>query len=567
MATSTADASDKSPLATANNAGAVNPHSQSAGSGVARAILLLCLGVFAYESWAVQPQYDDSYITYRYARNFATGHGLVYNLGEYVEGYTNFLWTILVALGIWLGGDPPAIGHILGLLSGMAVLIATYVYARGITPEGRPWIAALPAVLLLAFSTFVYCSTNGMETPLFLAASTAALAAYSHNRVGLSVVFLCIATLTRPDGILIAAAIYGSNFLFGKGTLQQRLRPTVPYLILLVALTLFRVVYYGPPLPNTFYAKVGGLPWSLGFNWAWNFLSDFYLLIPAAILGGIARTSWPGVLFVALNFAYVVATSSTGPRLVLPIIPVLASLAAAGADRALAKSRSHGTLFVGFIFATIAKLLVGNFVSLTVLALATLAAVYWLPRDNRRSWIMPGAIALTLALFITASLSGRARIGVKEWTKPIATSDRSTNLSRRRNVDRMFWQVARNHALLLKRTPDINLVAAAAIGSLGYYSELPILDYLGLVDAVVARSTDPLPDELPGPVALGAGHQRSNAAYIMSRKPDLIMLSKKGKKKWSYLPAEIALWSQPDLERCYSFEARLLGYRRKPCDP
>ncbi|MCX7878834.1 MAG: hypothetical protein N2510_09400, partial [Ignavibacteria bacterium] len=40
---------------------------------------------------------DDAYISYRYGRNLMEGNGLVYNPGEKVEGYTNFLWTIITA--------------------------------------------------------------------------------------------------------------------------------------------------------------------------------------------------------------------------------------------------------------------------------------------------------------------------------------------------------------------------------------------------------------------------------------------------------------------------------------
>jgi hypothetical protein len=46
---------------------------------------------------------DDAYITFRYAHNLAEGRGLVFNEGEYVEGYTNFLWTVLMALAELFG--------------------------------------------------------------------------------------------------------------------------------------------------------------------------------------------------------------------------------------------------------------------------------------------------------------------------------------------------------------------------------------------------------------------------------------------------------------------------------
>ena len=43
---------------------------------------------------------DDAFISFRYARNLLDGHGLVFNPGEYVEGYSNFLW-ILELTALW----------------------------------------------------------------------------------------------------------------------------------------------------------------------------------------------------------------------------------------------------------------------------------------------------------------------------------------------------------------------------------------------------------------------------------------------------------------------------------
>ena len=61
------------------------------GSGIAG--LLVALG---------KPSvFDDAYISFRYARHLADGHGLVWNVGERVEGYTNFLWTLLLGLLDW----------------------------------------------------------------------------------------------------------------------------------------------------------------------------------------------------------------------------------------------------------------------------------------------------------------------------------------------------------------------------------------------------------------------------------------------------------------------------------
>jgi hypothetical protein len=43
---------------------------------------------------------DDAFISFRYADNLVRGHGLVFNLGERVEGFTNLAWTLWAALGL-----------------------------------------------------------------------------------------------------------------------------------------------------------------------------------------------------------------------------------------------------------------------------------------------------------------------------------------------------------------------------------------------------------------------------------------------------------------------------------
>ena len=64
------------------------------------AALAVALVPFALLVWRFDFVCDDAYITFRYARNFAEGRGLVYNPGERIEGYTNFAWTVMVAAGM-----------------------------------------------------------------------------------------------------------------------------------------------------------------------------------------------------------------------------------------------------------------------------------------------------------------------------------------------------------------------------------------------------------------------------------------------------------------------------------
>jgi hypothetical protein len=120
--------------------------------------------------------------------------------------------------------------------------------------------------------------------------------------------------------------------------------------------------------------------------------------------------------------------------------------------------------------------------------------------------------------------------------------------------------MARRRAGVLRaRGEPVALVATGAIGSFGFYSQLPILDILGLVDATIARTEPPPGDErfaLPG-------HQRSNPDYVFSRQPDYILIGRRGKQRLgSFVTAPDELRAHPDLDRFYEWDAEVLGYRR-----
>src|SRR5512143_302818 len=86
------------------------------------AVVTVCL------AWAVTLDYlsDDAFITFRYARNLARGEGLVYNPGERVEGYTNFLEVVILAGLHRLGADLVRAGRALGLASAAATVLLTW---------------------------------------------------------------------------------------------------------------------------------------------------------------------------------------------------------------------------------------------------------------------------------------------------------------------------------------------------------------------------------------------------------------------------------------------------------
>jgi len=80
-----------------------------------RLTLLTVLIAAGWLAWTRRFVQDDAFISFRYARNWVNGHGLVFNPGERVEGYTNFLWTLLCALPIKMDWDPVFFTTIVGI--------------------------------------------------------------------------------------------------------------------------------------------------------------------------------------------------------------------------------------------------------------------------------------------------------------------------------------------------------------------------------------------------------------------------------------------------------------------
>ena len=114
---------------------------------------------------------DDTFITLRYAARLAAGRGLSWNDGEApVEGYTSFLWTILLAPAHWFVGDAEAIAKftslgatvlLLGLVAGSAAWLT-----RGAAVV-RATTAGLAAALLALDPTSAVHAVSGMDTALF----------------------------------------------------------------------------------------------------------------------------------------------------------------------------------------------------------------------------------------------------------------------------------------------------------------------------------------------------------------------------------------------------------------
>ena len=117
---------------------------------------------------------DDAFITFRYSRFLASGLGPYFNVGEHVEGYTNFLQMLLMALVFALGGEAavPQAARLLGIACGAGALVLAWWITRELGrdaagPASQPGAAAVGAVALVAvFPGYALNSTSGLETTL-----------------------------------------------------------------------------------------------------------------------------------------------------------------------------------------------------------------------------------------------------------------------------------------------------------------------------------------------------------------------------------------------------------------
>src|SRR5690606_12048881 len=125
-------------------------------------VLSVGLGLGLAFAWRILWIADDAFISFRYARNFARGLGLVYNEGEWVEGYTNFLWTLLLGLASKLGLDIP----LTALFGNLAAFAATVLLAALLPARLAPKHAVVPfaAIALALAKPFYTFAGSGLET-------------------------------------------------------------------------------------------------------------------------------------------------------------------------------------------------------------------------------------------------------------------------------------------------------------------------------------------------------------------------------------------------------------------
>jgi len=415
---------------------------------------------------------DDAYISFRFASNFAAGHGLVFNPGEYVMGYSNFLWVVALAAFEGLGWPAPQVAPALGLVLGWALLALVYFHLRA--TFGSRWAATAGAALLATNGTFALWLVGGLEGPLFGLWLTAAVVVASHIQSGSSWRpfaaaggLLGLAAWTRPEGIFYAAPL--ALLLWARRPDVARLRALAVFAG--VALAFYAVfvaaiwVYYGDPLPNPFYTKFHPLSlgildrgaaialWFVEAYWGWPVVVvGLWLVFCGRTVGS---PGWLPLLLIATFVAFFLRVGGDGQayyRMWFWVLPMFALLFGELVHSLLSREGAGARAGCGVL------------------------------------------VAAVLGFNLQHSFYG-------------------AELARVRSDEALAQDAVLIARRLAEDFPDAT-VAANNVGVLSYVSGLPVLDMLGLTDRHIAK--------VPGKPLGFPAHESHDGAYVLDRAPDVI---------------------------------------------
>ena len=126
-----------------------------------------CAALFLYQILTFNVLQDDAFISFRYVQNWLNGHGLVFNMGAKVEGYTNFFWIILLAVLTKIGFPLIETARAAGALAAFAAMgLAAYSAEKFYPKRSSLWILTVP-LLLAANGSLAFWAAAGLETGLF----------------------------------------------------------------------------------------------------------------------------------------------------------------------------------------------------------------------------------------------------------------------------------------------------------------------------------------------------------------------------------------------------------------
>jgi arabinofuranosyltransferase len=458
-----------------------------------RAAPFVAIALMTALAWSNRFVQDDAFISFRYADNLARGLGLVWNVGDRIEGLTNLLWTLCVAAMLRVGIDAVTASYVLGISCFVATLAFTWRLALALTSSR---VAALVAIGLAGLNySFSAYATGGLETQsqatvfvvaFYLLVSLMRAPTLDRRRLAWLSTVLGVALWVRLDSALMIAVVGGTAIgcvISSRAAPSQVLRDlgilATPFVVLTAVLVAFKLLYFGNILPNTFFAKATS---------SFEVVSAYGLPYLRAFALGYGV--YP---VVALTFAFVPSLLRPSGRVILPFVACIALwliyVVRVGGD------------FMEF----------RQFVPIMPLAFCVIVWVLFacVQEAAVRVGIVVALLCSSLDHYMTTRGTGFLVDGAREVESIVG-------LSSHLDDPQQGWSdVGRALGREFDYNPDV-VIAVVAAGAIPYYSQLTTIDMLGLNDAWVARQGRV--------IGLRPGHQReATLAYLVASHVNLIV--------------------------------------------
>ena len=422
-------------------------------------VLLTCAATFVVSRIFGFPVVgvDDANIFFAYARNIAAGHGFVFNVGgERVEGFTSLLWTLICALVASVTSHPEPV------LLGLNIVLVSVTAMCCVRSMSRLW-ACVFLILLFCDARFVAWNTiTLMDTALWCSLIAASAALVLDERLGdrqagwAMACLTALAILARPEALLWMPVVLLLFYVRRRSA-----RVVAPaggaYVVAAGLLTIFRVAYFGFPLPNTFYAKVSP---SVGFN-----LNEGARYLSSYVLSGaIPLLCVVAIGLSAAHLCYVRFRDT--PTLAITV------LAAAGLLMPVAIGGDH---FGGFRF------------------YQTVYPIFILSLTNCLSRVLPDYVSVpqasrvrhAVALLGTALLAAAfVMLQILDWT----SVEERTSLSVEFAIAEAGRELGDRANHVFANLPNLPSIGAITVGGLQYAYDGAVVDLMGLNNLTMAHN-------------------------------------------------------------------------------
>lgn len=425
--------------------------------------------------------YDDAYIAFRFSSNWAMGQGPVWNPGENpIEGFSSFAWVLIGALFQLVGILPHIIMPWVGMASWFvmsAVVLPKAITAITNADDANDFLPKtahyLTFLAVTANSAIGFQAFHGLETAMFsfaiLLVVYQALVSHSvQDYLKLAVCSLFLVTV-RPDGAAVLVPVWLIAFLLSPGSRKSVVIGGLVAVALVGIYSVAKWLYFGYPVPNTFYIKEGTDTLA-----GQNYVQDYATLLAPLLVFLLYACGRLGLV-----------RALTDKMFMLLLVPAVLICAA--------------YLGINPILGNVYRFLIPTFPLFVLAGLRACAlAKNPSPADDSQPQPRFPLSTETLVFFMVAAIAIGLLFNIKVYRQYVFLQNYFGA------IDKTL--VKRGHQLKeASKLSPAPLLATGDIGAIPYFSNLPTFDIIGLADETIA-------------------HEGLTHDYIKTRKPDLLIL-------------------------------------------